>query len=169
MSQLSPRNVKSDPMEGVPTYIYIEVDPIDLDHMDYDFFTDDDSCAEDDFFDLGKDNDYDVTCQDLEALKRMVREIRDDPVLLLQSPIYSNNANMFINSQARSSPSQVALADPSLFTHQEVSRLPLVRKTHVDQSFLCQECNSANVCSPSPTDQFPLAIIEEIPPLPFQE
>jgi hypothetical protein len=170
MNQLTPRNITSDPMEGVPAYIYIEVDPINLDHMDYDFFSDDDSFNEDDFVDLGEDNDYEVTCQDLEALKQMVREIRDNPDLLLQSPIYSNTVNMFIDSRAMSSPSQVVLADPSLFTNQELSRLPLARKTLVNPSFLCQECNSANVCSPSPTDQcHPLAIISEIPPLPFQK
>lgn len=155
---------------GVPAYIFVEVDPADLDPMDYDFFTDDDSYNEDVFFDQEDDDDYNVTRQDLDALKRMVQEIRDNPVLLLQSPVYSNRPNMFTNSQEQPSPSQVALTGPSLFTDQNWTRLPLAQKTQVDPSFLCQECSSANVCSPSPTDQLhPLAIIHEIPPLPFQD
>ena len=168
----SSSNFKSDSMEGVPAFIFVEVDPVDLDPMDYDFFTDDDDSYNGDvILDLDEDDGYDVTRQDLDALKRMVQEIRDNPSLLTQSPVYSDRANMLTNSQDRPSPSQVVLTGPYLSTEQTWTRLPLAPKTHVDPSFLCQECNSTNVCSPSPTEQFhPFAIFEGIiPPLPFQD
>lgn len=161
--------VSADNMEAVPTYI--EIPPVDLDSMDHDYFTDDeDSYAEDELFDQCDEDDYDVTNQDLDALRRMVREIRDNPVLLLQSPIYSCIANPLTNNYSlnQSSPTQVAHTAPSLIAD---SQMPLARKTHVDPSFLCQECNYANVnvCSPSPTDRFyPMVRIQDIPPLPFR-
>ena len=152
--------VSADDMEAVPTYI--EIPPVDLDSMDHDYFTDDDdSFADDELFDQCEDDYDELTKQDLDALRRMVRDIRDNPVLLLQSPIYSN-----IMANPQSSPTQVAHTAPSLIAD---SQLPLARKTHVDPSFLCQECNSANVCSPSPTDRFyPMVRIQDIPPLPFR-
>ena len=162
--------VSADDMEAVPTYI--EIPPVDLDSMDHDYFTDDDdSFADDELFDQCEDDYDELTKQDLDALRRMVRDIRDNPVLLLQSPIYSNIANPLTNncSLNQLSPTQVAPTAPSLIAD---SQLPLARKTHVDPSFLCQECNYANVnvCSPSPTDRFyPLVRIQDLPPLPFRD
>ncbi|KAL7431534.1 hypothetical protein ACHAXH_004513 [Discostella pseudostelligera] len=157
------------PMEGVPTMI--EIAPVDLDGMEYDYFTDDDSYSDDSDFDPYEDDDYDVSRQDLDALRRMVLEIRNNPVLLLQSPIYSdsNTAITSTNLHGRVSPTQVALPAPSLFTSRDMSRLPLAPMTHVDPSFLCRECYTANLCSPSPIAQIhPSVPIRDIPPLPFQ-
>ena len=156
-------------MEGIPTYI--EIAPRNFDSMDYDYCTDDDSQTEEDF--NMYEDEYDLTHEDLDALKMMVQEMRDNPNLLFCSPVYSKST-IALTMSTRTPPTRIASprAVSSPLADRDMARSPFIPITHyADPTFLCQECcNTLNLCSPSPSQQFhPLSIVQEIPPLPFQD
>lgn len=160
---------------NVPTNI--EIASQDLEYtIDFDYNSDDENSIEGDFDhqlhydDNGK---YDVSRQDLDALKRMVREMRANPELLHKSPVYSNAVVSMSNSYQISPfcTYDASIAPPSpVSTMATSSRTRFVSPMEGSQVYLCQECNSDNVSSSQrPIEQFhPSTLVPQIPTLPFQ-
>ncbi len=149
----------------------IEIAPRDEDSMDYDYCTDtEDASQTDETYAHNQqhhDDRYEVSHQDLDALKRMVREMLANPDLLLCSPVYSKVAITTKTHQI--TPIHASLSAPQTPAPTTVSssRTSLIGLKSVTSMPLCHECNSNALLSSMPIEQVPL-IIEKIPTLPFQ-
>ena len=168
-------------MSDVP--LFIEFGPCD--NMDYDADTDNEEydLADDDFdkktqVEEDAHQDY-VTHQELDAMKRMVQEMRRNPELLHQSPVYpktipSINDTSALEPSSRSHFSYVKSQVSSQDAFQALTSLPTDRACalhtpstqHV--SPYCQECYSSSVSPTKLNTQFN-ALIYQVPPLPFRQ
>lgn len=146
--------------------------------MDFDYYSDDEDSTEGDFdfnhqLPYDDNGDYDVSRQDLDALKLMVREMRANPNLLHKSPVYlkavvstsnSHQITPFCTYDASTAPPAPV---PTMVTP---LRTILVSPMEGSQVFLCQQCNSDNVSSSQrPIEEIhPSTLVKQIPTLPFQ-
>jgi hypothetical protein len=158
----------------------IEIAPRDEGSMDYDCYTDTEDVSQtDEMYDHNQqhhDDRYEVSHQDLDALKRMVREMLANPDLLLCSPVYSKVAITTkthqitpIHDASSSAPQAPA---PTTVSSSRTSLIGLNSVTSMQDiipTYLCQECNSNVLLSPRPIEPVhPSSFIQQIPSLPFQ-
>lgn len=172
----------------VPTII--EIAPRrEIELMDYEFYTDaedDTSLTEEDddcrhlFQRQQNENepDYDVSHQDLDALKRMVRDMLANPDLLHTSPVYSKIS--VTSTRNPISPNHVALV-PSPASERSAGAMVSSSRRSFGISvtpmqdiaiYLCQECSSSDHDVPSalrPLEMHPpSSLIQKIPTMPFR-
>lgn len=172
----SEHNIMHNNVE-VPMIIEITSQSIDSSEY-YDYCADDDGRSQTeedhvhDYDRQNQDDKYDVSRQDLDALKRMVREMIANPDLLYKSPIFSRVAVKSTSKRitpihvesSSSSPPALASASPSSLTDFGVRLIPL---QDIPTSF-CQECECGNaVLSSRSFDDDQSALIHAFPTLPF--
>lgn len=143
---------------NVEVPMIIEIASQSIDSLEcYDYCTDDDSRSqteqteEDHVHDYDRqkhDDKYDVSRQDLDALKRMVRVMMANPDLLYKSPVFSRVAVKSASNRitpihvesSSSAPPELALRVPSSVTSSGMRLTPMQDIL----TCLCQECEGDN-------------------------
>ena len=185
------KNCDDDDDDDVVVPTIIEIAPRrEIEFMDYEYNTDaedDTSLTEEDvdhhhhlFQRQQNENkpEYDVSHQDLDALKRMVREMLANPDLLHTSPVYSEIAVTSTSNPI--SPNHVALV-PSPASERSAGAMVSSSRSSFGISvtpmqdiaiYLCQECSSSDYDVPSalrPLEMHPpSSLIQKIPTMPFR-
>jgi len=164
-----PTSEKNSVHSNVDVPAVIEIAMRDEDSTDDNYCTDTEDVSQTDemmyyHYQQHHDDRYEVSHQDLDALKQMVREMLANPDLILCSPVYSNQITP-IHDASSSAP--LALA-PTTVSSSRTSPNGLKSQDTVP-TYLCQECNSNVLLSLRPNEQVhPSSFGETIPTLPFQ-
>ena len=123
----------------------------------------------------GEDTTRDVSCEDIDAMKRMVHDMLRDPELLHMSPFYSEIVGGVASSSTQSSSvAAVSHASPSSSPLKRETTFMLVTPVTATETttpmspYLCQECNcSVPPLLPVRTSHTRTLIMTGAPPLPF--
>lgn len=184
------KNCNDDDDDDVDVPTIIEIAPRqEIELMDFEYYTDaedDTSLTEEDvdyhhlFQPQQNENEpeYDVSRQDLDALKRMVREMLANPDLLHTSPVYSKIAVTSTSNPI--SPNHVALVPSPASERSAGAMISSSRRSFGTSvtpmqdiaTYLCQECTSSDHDVPSalrPLEMHPpSSLIQMIPTMPFR-